>query len=96
MDIPTIKRERGKNQVHKRHPAAATATVAEMNHPIRHNLPRARQVVHVNHHEHDEAAEGINRGDANRKGGGGLGTARGRLGGGFHERALFGAITATP
>jgi len=51
-----MNRNAGKNQINERHSAAPAMTVAEMDHPVRHDLPGAGEVVHENHHEHHKSA----------------------------------------
>jgi len=56
--------ERREHDVHERHPAAAPVAIGEVHHPVRHDLPRAGDVVHVDHREHHQAAQGVDGGDA--------------------------------
>ena len=50
------------NKIHKSHAADPfRMAVAEMHHPVGHELAgRAGEVVHENHREHDQSAQGVN------------------------------------
>ena len=63
------KQERGEHQIHEGHAAAPAMTVAEMHHPIGHDLAGAGEVVHEDHHEHHETAQRIDGRDARGLGG---------------------------
>jgi hypothetical protein len=53
----------GEDQVDEGHAAAFGVAVAEMNHGIGHDMSRAREVVHEDHQEHHEPAQGVHRRD---------------------------------
>src|ERR1017187_5119234 len=58
------KQKGGENQIHERHSTAVAMAVAEMNHPVWHDLASASEVVDENYHEHHKPAQLFNGRDA--------------------------------